>query len=222
MAARASVEDIADALRRGGRERSVTTAAAKIHEALGTATMRSDPAVEATFAATLVGLVHTLRGEAAAKAHLAAELEKRMQALGLDAFTEPIPGMGLILGARVLSEIGDDLGRFRSAAALKGYAGTAPITVTSGRQWGTHVRWACNKRLQHATYLWADRAILNSAGARAHYDRKRDEGKRHSEALRHLSNRLVGCLWHCLTNGEQWSDVVVFGVAGRPARRVSA
>lgn len=36
----------------------------------------------------------------------------------------------------------------------------------------------------------------------AHYQRRRDHGDRHSSALRHLFNRQLGQLWHCLKNGQ--------------------
>jgi len=68
----------------------------------------------------------------------------------------------LVLVAVVVED--DYLSRFPNAASLKGYAGTAPITITSGKYWGTHVRWAGNKRLQYAAFLWANRALLDSAG----------------------------------------------------------
>ncbi|MDQ1672478.1 MAG: hypothetical protein QOC98_1040 [Frankiaceae bacterium] len=38
------------------------------------------------------------------------------------------PGLGTILGARVLAEFGDDPDRYATAKARKNYAGTSPIT----------------------------------------------------------------------------------------------
>lgn len=43
------------------------------------------------------------------------------------------PGLADLTGARVLAEIGDDRTRFADARALKAYAGTAPVTRSSGR-----------------------------------------------------------------------------------------
>ena len=42
------------------------------------------------------------------------------------------PGLGVILGARVLAEFGDDPHRYADAKARKNYAGTSPITRASG------------------------------------------------------------------------------------------
>ena len=41
-------------------------------------------------------------------------------------------GLGTVLGARILAEIGDDRTRFTTARGLKAFAGTAPITRASG------------------------------------------------------------------------------------------
>ena len=38
------------------------------------------------------------------------------------------PGLGTVLGARVLAEFGDDPQRYASAKARKNYAGTSPVT----------------------------------------------------------------------------------------------
>jgi len=45
--------------------------------------------------------------------------------------------------------------------------------------------------------MWAF-AALRSAEPRAHYDRRRETGERHTAALRNLFNKLLGCLYHCL------------------------
>jgi transposase len=43
-----------------------------------------------------------------------------------------LPGLGIILGARVLAEFGDDRTRFAHPKARKCYTGTPPITKASG------------------------------------------------------------------------------------------
>ncbi|MGW5151736.1 transposase [Rhodococcus koreensis] len=42
-----------------------------------------------------------------------------------------VPGLGPILAARVLAEVGDDPARFATANGLRAFAGTAPITRAS-------------------------------------------------------------------------------------------
>ena len=45
-----------------------------------------------------------------------------------------MPGLGVVLGARVLGEFGDDPERYDSAKSRRNYAGTSPLTVASGRK----------------------------------------------------------------------------------------
>ena len=54
-----------------------------------------------------------------------------------------------------------------------------------------------NRRLAATGYMWAF-AALSSAEPRTQYDRRRDDGERHSAAPRNLFNKLLGCLYHCL------------------------
>jgi hypothetical protein len=49
-----------------------------------------------------------------------------------------------------------------------------------------------------------------AAGARAHYDRRRDAGDRHASALRNLFGRMLGCLHHCLATGQHYDEVTAF------------
>ena len=108
------------------------------------------------------------------------------------------PGLGTVLGARVLSEFGDDPKRYASAKARKNYAGTAPITRASGTKKTVLARHARNDRLSDAVHQWALGSLRGSPGARAYYDAMRTRGIGHHAALRQLGNRLVGILHGCL------------------------
>jgi hypothetical protein len=68
------------------------------------------------------------------------------------------------------------------------------------------VRRVENQRLAAVGYVWA----FASPGARAHYDRRRKAGDRHSSAQRNLYNRLLGCLHHCLATGTSYSETTAF------------
>jgi hypothetical protein len=67
-----------------------------------------------------------------------------------------------------------------------------------------------NHRLCAAGYVWAFMAITNHPPARAHYDHRRDRGDRHAAALRHLFNRLIGQLHHCLETGRLYDPAKAF------------
>jgi transposase len=106
--------------------------------------------------------------------------------------------LGDLTGARLLAEIGDDPTRFADARGLKAYAGAAPVTRASGKSLLVLHRRVKNRRLAAVGYLWTFASLRGSAGARAHYDQRRAAGDRHAAAQRHLFNRFLGCLYHCL------------------------
>jgi transposase len=58
------------------------------------------------------------------------------------------PGLGIVLGARVLGEFGDDKNRYADAKARKNYAGTSPITGQSGKKKVVLARYVRNDRLR--------------------------------------------------------------------------
>ena len=58
-----------------------------------------------------------------------------------------LPGLGIVLGARVLGEFGDDPNRYADAQARKNYAGTAPITRASGKRRTVLAWFVRNRRL---------------------------------------------------------------------------
>jgi hypothetical protein len=69
-----------------------------------------------------------------------ASVEQLEASLGREFETHPLapvlrsaPGLGAILAARVLAEVGHDPDRFTTANGLRAFAGTAPVTRASGR-----------------------------------------------------------------------------------------
>jgi transposase len=108
------------------------------------------------------------------------------------------PGLGPVLGARVLGEFGDDPGRYASGKARKNYAATSPITRAPGKKKVVTARFIRNDRLTDALMAQAFAALTASPGARALYDAERDRGAEHNPALRKVANRLVGILHGCL------------------------
>jgi len=119
---------------------------------------------------------------------------------------DSLPGLGLVLGARVLGEYGDDPTRWPDAASRRNYAGTAPITRASGRSRIVLARHIRNKRLADACYLWAFTALTKSPGARAYDDTRRAAGDTHNAALRRLASKLLGQLHHCLTHRQPYDE----------------
>jgi transposase len=109
-----------------------------------------------------------------------------------------LPGMGPILGAEFLVSVGD-LHAFSSADQLAAYAGLVPAAHDSGKRVGNHRRMrGGNKVLKRVFYQSAFASLRGSPHSRAFYDRKRREGKKHTQALIALARRRVNVLWAML------------------------
>ena len=121
------------------------------------------------------------------------------------------PGLGAVLGARVLAEFGDDPTRYADAKARKNYAATSPITRASGKKKVVAARFVHNDRLVDALMAQAFAALNASPGARAYYDRQRARGIGHNAALRQLANRLVGILHGCLKTRTLYDEATAWG-----------
>jgi transposase len=121
-----------------------------------------------------------------------------------------LPGLGTILGARVLSEFGDAPDRYATAKCRKNYGGTSPITRASGTRRVVLARYVRNQHLADAIYLWAFSALSTSPGARAFYDTRRAAGDTCHAALRALGNRLVGILHGCLASHTPYSETTAW------------
>jgi len=121
------------------------------------------------------------------------------------------PGIGAILGARVLGEFGDDPHRYASAKSRKNYGATSPITRASGKKKVVAARFIHNDRLVDALMSWAFSSLQASPGARGFYDQQRAKGHDHSDALRRLANRLVGILHGCLKTRTLYDEATAWG-----------
>ncbi|MGV0646781.1 IS110 family transposase, partial [Mycolicibacterium sp. XJ2546] len=166
-AARLSVSKIRSALKAAGRQRNLDAKALEIQAALRVEQLAAPAAVTAAFGATTraaVGIITELNHQIAdLEAELATHFETHPDA---DIYLS-LPGLGVILGARVLGEFGDDPNRYTTAKSRKNYAGTSPLTIASGKKRAVLARHVRNRRLYDAIDQWAFCALTNSPGARA-------------------------------------------------------
>ncbi len=189
---------IAAALRRGGRQRRVDERTEEIQAALRNPQLAAPALLSEAMGASVTALVAVIAELNAQIGRLEESLVEGFEKHPAAKVIRSLPGLGMILGARVLGEFGDDPNRYADAKSRKNYAGTSPITKASGTRRVVLARYARNRRLADACYLWAFAALTASPGARAFYDKRRAAGDTHHRALRALANRLVGILHGCL------------------------
>ena len=179
---------------------------ARLHAIFTAEQLRQPAAVEAAMGQVVAAIVRTM----AATLTSIRELEKALDThFGKHPDAEilrSLPGLGVVLGARVLGEFGDDPTRFADAASRRAYAGSAPITRASGKARLVLVRRARNKRLSDACRWWAFLATQHSPGAASYYQHRRAAGDGHEAALRRLANKLLGQLHHCLAKREVYNE----------------
>jgi transposase len=219
-AAKLTTAQLRALLKKAGRVRGIDAEAQRLHAAFRAGQMRQLPLVEQAMGRQTLALLRQLDAACANASDLeqaAAESFNQHPDAGI---ITSFPGIGVLTGARVLAEIGDDRSRFIDAKGLKAYAGSAPITRASGKTRSVTHRRVKNNRLASAGYTWAFAALTASTGARAHYDRRRDAGDRHTAAQRNLFNRLLGCLHHCLATGQHYDETTAF--PSQPATRAAA
>jgi transposase len=200
---------ISAALRRAGR-RHVAEKAAQVRAVLRAPHLGQPEVVTAAYAVSVRALIAVL----SALDEQVKALQGQVEAyFGQHPDAEILlsqPGMGQVLGARVLAESGDDPGRYASAKARKNYAGTSPITRASGKKKAVLARYVHNDRLVDALMAQAFSALRTSPGARACYDRQRARGASHNAALRQLANRLTGILHGCLKTRTRYDEATAW------------
>ena len=112
-----------------------------------------------------------------------------------------MPGIGLRTASVLIAELTGKA--FTSSAALASYAGLAPTTRQSGTSIKSErVNHSGNKRLKRALFLSAFAAIRTDPVSRAYYDRKRNQGKRHNQAIIALAHRRLTVLYAMLRDAS--------------------
>jgi transposase len=201
---------IAAALRRGGRQLNIDTRAAKIQTALRTEHLTQPPTVTAAYGPIVVALVKVIAAHNRQIDELETVLGDHFGQHPDAAILRSLPGLGVVTGARVLGEFGDDPARYDGAKARRNYAGTSPLTVASGTRTIVRARHIRNKHLADALHWWAFNAITRSPRARALYHRRRATGDTHSGALRLVANRLVAILHGCLRTRTLYDETTAW------------
>jgi transposase len=163
-------------------------------------------------------MVHTLAKEVMDLNQEIDELDKLIEARFRDHHTFEVvtsmPGLGVILGAEFLAATGGDMSFFGTPDRLAGFGGVAPVPRDSGKISGNLQRpQRYNRRLQRVFYTSAMFSIRYCEESRRFYDRKRAEGKRHTQAVLALARRRVNVLWALLRDGRCYQPVPPIALA---------
>jgi len=170
-------------LRRGGRQRRIDERAAQIQAALRSEQLAAPDVVADAMGASVAALVAVITELNVQIGRLEAGLADRFeqQSSGTTRTATPTPSLA------------------RTTPARHHHPGVGHQTVVLAR-------YARNRRLADACYLWAFAALTASPGARTFYDQRRAAGDTHHRALRALANRLVGILHGCLRHHDPYDE----------------
>lgn len=133
------------------------------------------------------------------------QIEHELSQIDYGKIITSIPGVGIITGAMIISEIGD-INNFQTPHQLLAFAGLDPIVNQSGEFESSH-----NKPSKRGSkYLrWAIHQV--SSGIRKwdktfkeYYDKKIKEGKHHYVAIGHIDKKLVRVIFSLLKNKKSF------------------
>src|SRR5450755_2025123 len=208
-AAKLTRAQVSAALKRA-RRRNITDKATAILAALRSPQLGQPAAVTAAYAATVRSLIAVITVLNEQVKILQGQVEENFGRHPDAEIYQSQPGMGAVLGARVLAESGDDPHRYADGKARRNYAATSPITRASGKKRVVAARFIHNDRLVDALNAQAFASLNASPGARALYDDLRARGIEHNDALRRLASRLVGILHGCLKTRTLYDEATAW------------
>ena len=148
--------------------------------------------------------IHTLQEKCSA-------LEEEIGALlqQFDTTLITIPGIGAILAATILSEIGD-ISRFSSADKLAAYIGVDPAVNQSGEFVGTHVHMS--KRgspyLRRAVWMASVGAVQRDPMFKAYYEKKAAEGLRYMSIIGHVTKKMTAVIYAIMRDNKAYVPVM--------------
>lgn len=120
-----------------------------------------------------------------------------------------IPGVGTVLAATILSEIGD-ISRFSSADKLLAFAGLDPSVKQSGEFTSNQNRMS--KRgspyLRRAIWLASTVAAQCDPMFRAYYEKKMSEGLHYMNVIGHVSRKMTAVIFAVLRDGQPYQPVL--------------
>ncbi|WP_329156964.1 MULTISPECIES: IS110 family transposase [unclassified Streptomyces] len=163
-------------------------------------------------------VIHTLAKEVMSLNEQITEIDKliatRFREHELAEVISSMPGIGPLLGAEFLAATAGDMSRYGTADRLASLAGVAPVPRDSGNVIGNlHRPRRYHRGLQRVFYTSALISIRSCDASRRYYERKRAEGKRHTQAVLALARRRVNVLWALIRDGRCFQSELPVTVA---------
>lgn len=124
----------------------------------------------------------------------------------IDSPITTIPGIGLVLGAMILAELGD-VTRFATPEKVLAYAGLDPSIYQSGKYTpasGTMVKRG-SPQLRWALLMAARSTIVHNPNIAVYYQKKLSEGKHYNVICSHIAKKLVRILYSLLKKNTPYS-----------------
>jgi len=113
-----------------------------------------------------------------------------------------LPGVGPVVGARILADVGD-VARFADRNRFASWTGTAPLDASSGEQIRHRLSRAGNRKMNHMLHIAAATQVRLDTPGRAYYRRKLAAGKTKMEAMRCLKRRISDAVYRQLLADAQ-------------------
>jgi transposase len=131
------------------------------------------------------------------------QIEHELSQIDYGKIITSIPGVGIITGAMIVSEIGD-INNFQTPHQLLAFSGLDPIVNESGnfessynkpsKRGSKYLRWAIH---QVSSGIWKWDKTFND-----YYNKKIKEGKHHYVAIGHIDKKLVRVIFSLLKNNK--------------------
>ena len=133
------------------------------------------------------------------------QIEHELSQIDYGKIITSIPGVGIITGAMIISEIGD-INNFQTPHQLLAFAGLDPIVNQSGdfeashnkpsKRGSKYLRWAIHQ-VSSGIWKW-DKTF------KEYYDKKMKEGKHHYVAIGHIDKKLIRVIFSLLKNKQSF------------------
>lgn len=171
---------------RPGYQRLVPNLVGSKHQSRAASLVKGDPCVRAELVRRRITELRRVSTEiAGTKARLREALAESGTTL------TKVPGIGPLIAAKILGEVGD-VTRIRSQAAFAMMAGTAPLLASSGMSSRHRLNRGGNRKLNFALHYMALVRYRSDEETKAYVERRRAQGKTFKETMRclkrHLSN----------------------------------